>query len=76
MDDERLQGKGHVIVMDNFYSSPSLFHDLVNRGFHACGTVRKDHKGIKGLPKDVCTATLQKGEVISSVDDSIIKMER
>ena len=72
VDDERLQGKGHVIVMDNFYSSPSLFHDLLSRGFHACGTVRKDRKG---LPKDVCTATLQKGEIISSVDDSILALK-
>lgn len=72
VDDVRLLGKGHVIVMDNFYSSPALFHDLRSRGFHACGTVRKDRKG---LPENVCTATLQKGEVISSVDDSVMALK-
>lgn len=72
VNDERLQGKGYIIVMDNFYSSPSLFHDLLHRGFHACGTVCKDRKG---LPKNVCTATLQKGDVISSVDDSVMALK-
>ena len=59
-------------MMDNFYSSPSLFHDLISRGFHVCGTVCKDRKG---LPEDVCTATLRKGEVISSVDDSVMALK-
>ena len=72
VNDVRLQAKGYVIVMDNFYSSPSLFHDLMSSGFGACGTVRKDHRG---LPPDVCTATLRRGEVTSTVDDSILALK-
>ena len=33
LDDERLQNKGYVVVMDCFYSSPQLFKDLMARGF-------------------------------------------
>ena len=72
VDDERLQGKGYVVVTDNFYSSPGLFRDLVARGFGACGTVRRDRKG---LPVEVTDTTLRKGAVTSSVDDSILTLK-
>ena len=69
VDDVRLQGKGYVVVTDNFYSNPSLFCYLVLRGFGACGTDRR------GLPPTVCNATLRKGEVAISVDDSILALK-
>lgn len=72
VDDARLQGKGYVVVMDNYYSSPALFQDLVTMGFGACGTVRRDRKG---LPLVVTNAILQKGAVTSSVDDSILTLK-
>ena len=72
VNDVRLQGKGYVVVMDNFYSSPSLFRDLMDSGFGACGTVRKDRKG---LSQDVCTVTLRRGEVTSTVDDSMLGLK-
>ena len=71
-DDDRLQHKGHVIVTDNFYSSPALFRDLLSRGFGACGTARKDRRGI---PPSVRTANLQRGEVVSSRDDGILSLK-
>ena len=72
VDDPRLQGKGYVVVTDNFYSSPALFRDLVARGFGACGTARKDRKGI---PLSVRSAALRRGEVASSVDDSVLSLK-
>ena len=72
VDDARLQGKGYVVVTDNFYSSPALFRDLVARGFGACGTARKDRKGI---PLSVRNAALRRGEVASSVDDSVLSLK-
>ena len=72
VDDAWLQGKGYVVVTDNFYYSPALFHDLVARGFGACGTARKDRKVI---PLLVRNATLRRGEVASSVDDSILSLK-
>ena len=69
VDDMRLQQKGYVVVTDNFYSSPALFHELVERGFGAVGTALKDRRGI---PLAICTTQLQCGELTSSVDDGIL----
>ena len=55
VDDVRLQHKGYVVVTDNYYSSPELFHNLASKGFGACGTVRKDRRGI---PQAVTTTRL------------------
>ena len=59
---EGLKNKGHHLYCDNYYTSPVLFslHTLV---FGACGTVRVDRRG---MPKEVITAKLKKGEVISA----------
>ena len=72
VDDERLQGKGYVIVTDNFYSSPALFRELQQNGFGACGTTRRDRRGI---PSSVRDAKLQRGETISSTDDGILSLK-
>ena len=66
VNDVRLQEKG------KFYSSPSLFRDLMSSGFGAFGTVCKDRKG---LPPDVCSATLQRGKVTSTVEDSKLALK-
>ena len=34
-----LIGKGYVVFMDWWFSSPMLFHELQHHGFGACGTV-------------------------------------
>lgn len=36
--------KGHIVFTDNFYSSPSLFSMLKDKGIGACGTVRANRK--------------------------------
>ena len=43
----RVEGLGHKLFMDNFFSSPRLFDDLLRRKIHSCGTVwpnRNDSK--------------------------------
>ena len=32
--------------MDNYYTSPSLFKEMVEKGFGACGTARVDRIGM------------------------------
>uniref|UniRef100_A0A9J8B5B7 PiggyBac transposable element-derived protein domain-containing protein n=1 Tax=Cyprinus carpio carpio TaxID=630221 RepID=A0A9J8B5B7_CYPCA len=39
--------KGHVLYVDNWYSSPTLFQHLLSLGTGACGTVRANRKGIQ-----------------------------
>lgn len=52
-------GKNHVVYMDNWYSSPSLFDWLYTENTGACGTVRVDRAGLPCLPKK-----MKKGEVV------------
>ena len=39
---EGLENTGLHLYTDNFYTSPSLFHHLYNRGIYACGTARSN----------------------------------
>jgi hypothetical protein len=41
-----LEGKGHCIVMDNFFCSIPLFEDLIKKGIYATGTVRSNCIGL------------------------------
>ena len=72
VDEVRLQGKGYVVVTDNYYSSPPLFRELIGRGFGACGTARRNQKRI---PRPIRDATLRCGEIISSVDDGVLSLK-
>ncbi len=51
-------GKGSVLYVDNWYSSPSLFQHLLSHGTGACGTVRANRKGMP-----VFTGKMVKGQV-------------
>ena len=39
------QGLGHHLYVDNFYTSPKLFKDLLETGTLACGTVQSNRRG-------------------------------
>jgi hypothetical protein len=41
-----LEGKGHCVVMDNFFTSIPLFRDLASKGIYATGTIRSNRIGI------------------------------
>ena len=51
-----LEGRGHIIITDNFFTSPRLFVELMRRGFWAIGTCRKTRKGfptsLAGFPNN------------------------
>jgi hypothetical protein len=40
-----MEGRGHVVIMDNFFTSVKLFMTLLERGFYATGTVKRISKG-------------------------------
>ena len=43
---EGLEGRGHHVYVDNYYTSPALFTELRDLGFGACGTVRINRRGL------------------------------
>ena len=71
VNDPKLLHKGYIVYTDNFYSSPTLFRELTDNGFGACGTARKDRRGI---PRSVTTAKLQKGDLESKREDGILSL--
>ena len=72
VNDTRLQQKGYIVYTDNFYSSPTLFRALTDQGFGACGTGRKDRRGI---PMSVTSTNLKKGEVVSKREDRVLSLK-
>ena len=51
-----VEGFGHKLYMDNFFSSPDLFDDLAQKKIYCCGTVRLHRRG---MPKDLKPKTLR-----------------
>jgi hypothetical protein len=47
-----LDGKGHVVLMDNYFSSIGLFTEMASRGIYATGTMRSNRIGIPENFKD------------------------
>lgn len=43
-----LEGRGHTIIIDNFFSSVKLFSSFLECGFSATGIVKKVSKGFPG----------------------------
>ena len=71
VNDPKLLHKGYIVYTDNFYSSPALFRELTDNGFGACGTARKDRRGIS---RSVTTTKLQKGDLESKREDGILSL--
>lgn len=61
-------GKGHKLYVDNYYTSPILFHDLFHRQTGACGTMRANRKGV---PADLKTVKLKKGESVAMTNGTL-----
>jgi len=40
------ENQGHVVYMDNFYSSPDSFRELQLKGIGACNTVQSNRKNM------------------------------
>ena len=60
-----LEGRGHHVFTDNYYSGPVLFAELRDLGFGACGIVRINRRGLPAAMKE----TLAKGDVTSALVD-------
>ena len=67
-----LLGKGYNIFIDNWYSSPDLFLQLLNSQTNVCGTVRLNRKF---MPKDLAKEKVKKGEIAyRSCDEGLLAL--
>jgi len=59
----RVEGLGHKLYMDSYFSSPALFNDLFRRKINCCRTVHNDRRG---MPKDILSRAIKtkKGDII------------
>ena len=57
---KKIEGCGHKLYMDNFFSSPELFDDLAKKQIYCCGILRPNRRG---MPQDLApkTSKLKKG---------------
>jgi hypothetical protein len=53
---QRVEGLGHRIFVDNYFTSPVLFDDLCQWKINICGTVRHDRCG---MPQDIGPKSLK-----------------
>jgi len=58
----KVEGCGHKLYMDNFFSSPALFDDLAKKQIYCCGTVRANRRG---MPQHLApkTTKLKRGDI-------------
>jgi len=66
----RVEGLGYKLFMDNFFSSPRLFDDLLRCKIHSCGTVWPNRKD---MPSDFGPKKLKftKGDVRVRTRDNL-----
>jgi len=58
----KIEGRGHKLYMDNFFSSPELFDDLVKKQIYCCGTVRTNRKAMPQYLRQKITK-LKRGDI-------------
>ena len=66
----RVEGLGHKILMDNYFTSPALFDNLFHHKMNVCGTVRNDRCG---MPWDTGPKSLKmkRGDIMTRVGGSL-----
>ncbi|KAM3936742.1 piggyBac transposable element-derived protein 4-like [Leptodactylus fuscus] len=64
-----LLDKGYHLYVDNFYTSIPLFRSLSSRGTAACGTVRRNQRG---LPRAHIEQRLRKGESSAVCNENML----
>ena len=70
-----LKKAGHLIYMDNYYTSPSLFVDMKLKGLGVCGTALVDRKGMPLEWKSKAKGKGQTGQIRKVLKKEKIRTE-
>jgi hypothetical protein len=72
---KNVEGHGHKLYMDDFFTSPDLFNDLTKQNINCCGTIRPNRKG---LPQNLLPQNkrLKPGDIHSRTKDDMMAMVR
>jgi hypothetical protein len=66
----RVEGVGHKLYMDNFFSSPDISYDLNTKGINCYGTGGKNHNEMpRGLNKK--TLNLKQDDIHAGVKGNL-----
>jgi hypothetical protein len=60
---------GHCVIMDNWFSSPDMFHKLCSKQTDAMGTLCQNRKGV---PAEIKNIKLKKVQLVSVYKDRLM----
>ena len=60
---QRFLDQGYCLYIDNFYSSPVLFGDLLRRDVLACGTIRENRRGFPRVQNNALAKNAVRGTI-------------